>query len=179
VRRDRYIGVAPLPGGLANACLVTADRSLLRDPPGLLLRALQADPALRDRFAAARPVGPPVVLGPLAVDGTRAGTPGLLVAGDAAGFIDPMTGDGLRFALRGGELAALAALRGLEHGVAGAHDLLRRARRREFRAKWRFNRVLRRLVASPASVRLAAAGASAAPGLLARAILYAGDVRAT
>ena len=31
---------------------------------------------------------------------------GLLLAGDAAGFIDPMTGDGLRFAVRGGVLAA-------------------------------------------------------------------------
>jgi 2-polyprenyl-6-methoxyphenol hydroxylase-like FAD-dependent oxidoreductase len=28
------------------------------------------------------------------------------LAGDAAGFIDPMTGDGLRFAVQGGELAA-------------------------------------------------------------------------
>ena len=27
--------------------------------------------------------------------------PGLLLAGDAAGFIDPITGDGLRFALLG------------------------------------------------------------------------------
>jgi hypothetical protein len=35
---------------------------------------------------------------------------GLLVAGDAAGFVDPMTGDGLRFAVRGGELVADAAL---------------------------------------------------------------------
>ena len=26
VRRGGYIGVAPLPGGLANACVVTADR---------------------------------------------------------------------------------------------------------------------------------------------------------
>ena len=30
----------------------------------------------------------------------------MLLAGDAAGFIDPMTGDGLRFALMGAELAA-------------------------------------------------------------------------
>ena len=48
-----------------------------------------------------------------------AGCPGLLLAGDAAGFIDPMTGDGLRFALRGGELAAEAALRELQIGAAG------------------------------------------------------------
>ena len=40
------------------------------------------------------------MLGPMAVDAPAAGEPGLLLAGDAAGFIDPMTGDGLRFALR-------------------------------------------------------------------------------
>ena len=32
VRAGRYIGIAPLPGGLANACVVTADRAALRDP---------------------------------------------------------------------------------------------------------------------------------------------------
>ena len=40
------------------------------------------------------------------------------------GFIDPMTGDGLRFAVRGGELAARAALEALEHGWAGVHARL-------------------------------------------------------
>ena len=53
------------------------------------------------------------MLGPLAVETTGAGLPGLLLAGDAAGFIDPMTGDGLRIAMRGGELAAAAALEAL------------------------------------------------------------------
>ena len=84
---------------------------------------------------------------------------GLLLAGDAAGFIDPMTGDGLRFAVRGGELAAAAALDALEHGWAGVHARLAAAtRRREFAAKWRFNRALRTLVSSPPAVRAAAGG---------------------
>ncbi len=68
---------------------------------------------LRERVADARFLAAPMVLGPLAVDRVaEAEVPeGLLVAGDAAGFVDPMTGDGLRFAVRGGELAALSALR--------------------------------------------------------------------
>ncbi len=84
---------------------------------------------------------------------------GLLLAGDAAGFIDPMTGDGLSFALRGGALAAAAALRALEHGWAGVHAQLVADRRRAFAGKWRFNRALRSLVASPSAVRTAAAAA--------------------
>ena len=80
----------------------------------------------------------------------------MLLAGDAAGFVDPMTGDGLRFALRGGELAAEAALFELQTGIP-AYKRLEDARRREFSGKWRLNRALRALVASPGGVRIAAA----------------------
>jgi menaquinone-9 beta-reductase len=125
IRPGRYIGVAPVPGGATNVCLVRGAVGGAREfsqPAALLLQELRADPMLRERFAGARLEGAPVVLGPLAVDATAAAAPdGLLLAGDAAGFIDPMTGDGLRFAIRGGELAALAALEALEHGWRGVH----------------------------------------------------------
>ena len=178
VRRGRYIGVAPLPGGFTNACVVTADRHALRDPSALLLDAVTREPMLAARFAAARMLSRPVTLGPLAVTSRAAGAPGLLLAGDAAGFVDPMTGDGLRFAFRGGELAAGVALWALEHGRTRMERRLTALRRREFAAKWRFDRALRALVASPAAVRVAGAGARLAPTVLARMIRYAGDVSA-
>ena len=81
--------------------------------------------------------------------------PGLLLAGDAAGFIDPITGDGLRFALRGGALAAEAVLEELSSGRP-AHLWLQSARAREFAGKWRLNRALRLLTGSPAGVATAA-----------------------
>jgi len=136
VRRDCYIGVAPVPNGLTNVCLVRpsgAGDPALADPATLLTRALAADLLLRDRFADARLIAPPVVLGPLAVDAPSATVDGLILAGDAAGFIDPMTGDGLRFAVHGGELAALAALQAIEHGWAGVHTRLTAERRRRGR----------------------------------------------
>jgi flavin-dependent dehydrogenase len=178
VRRGRYLGVAPLPGGLANACVVTAERRALQDPGALLAGALAGEPLLRDRFEGARMAAPPATLGPLAVECRTPGMPGLLLAGDAAGFVDPMTGDGLRFALRGAELAAAEALRALERGGDDAHLRLGAARRREFAAKWRFNRALRRLAGSPPAVRIAGYGAAIAPAWLEHAIRYAGDVRA-
>jgi flavin-dependent dehydrogenase len=178
VRPDRYIGVAPVPGDLANACVVTADRQALRQPDALLLEALRTDPAVADRFAGARLVAPPVCIGPLAVECATPGLDGLLLAGDAAGFIDPMTGDGLRFAFRGAELAAAAVLGALEHGWRDAHIRLGEARRREFLSKWRFNRTLRSVVGTPAIVRLADRGASFAPPIIRTLIRYAGDVRA-
>ena len=175
VRAGRYLGVAPLPGGYTNACLVTADRATLAIP-GVLMKALQSDPQTKDRFARAEMISRPVVLGPLALEAGAAGAPGLLLAGDTAGFIDPMTGDGLRFAFRGGELAAEQALRVLADGWQAAHLRLAAARRREFAAKWRFNRALRALASSSAAVRAAGLGAALSPALLRRTIRYAGDV---
>jgi len=178
IRRGRYIGVAAVPGGLTNVCVVKPSQpgdTALGDPAELVRHELARDPILRDRFADARFVQPPVVLGPLAVDVTGAAIDGLLLAGDAAGFIDPMTGDGLRFAVRGAELAAGAALAALEHGWAGVHRRLAEERRAEFGGKWRFNRALRALVASPRAVAAAAFGASVAPGVLRAMIAHAGD----
>jgi flavin-dependent dehydrogenase len=181
IRGGRYIGVAPVPGGLTNVCLVRPSQpgdAELRDPAALLTRELARDPLLRDRAAGARLAGPPVVLGPLAVDVRDESIDGLLLAGDAAGFIDPMTGDGLRFAVRGGELAAAAALRALAHGWSGVHAGLTAARRTEFNGKYRFNRALRALVASPRAVDVAALAARITPAVLRAAIAHAGDCRA-
>ena len=181
VRRGRYIGVAAVPGGIANVCLVRPfDEKGVGRPPApffaaLLTAELAGDPLLRARFADARLVQPPVVLGPLAVDVSPAHLRGLLLAGDAAGFIDPMTGDGLRFAVQGGVLAAEAALQCLTEGWNEVHQRLDSARHREFAPKWRFNRALRALVASTGATEVAGIGARLAPGMLRRIIASAGD----
>ena len=180
VRRGHYIGVAPLPGGLTNACLVvphTNGTSPLAAPAEMLRRYLHDDAELSARFARARAVTPPSVIGPMAVDAQAAGEPGLLLAGDAAGFIDPMTGDGLHFALAGAELAAGVALDVLagRTPLARAHLDLAAKRRAAFGAKWRFNRALRWLVASPRGVSAAALTAMVLPSLFEGIIRVAGD----
>lgn len=176
VRRGWYLGIAPLPDGTTNACVVTSNTELLKDPD-LVLRTMRQDREVGGRFVRAEMLRPSTVLGPLAVDAVASGMPGLLLAGDAAGFIDPMTGDGLRFAFRGAELAARCAIEALAGGIETAHVRLDRARRREFATKWRFNRVLRALASSPSAVRAAGLGASLAPPMLAHVISYAGDVQ--
>jgi len=192
VRHGRYIGVAPLPDGRANACLVESwhpikgcptpsiagDAAAWRDPGARLRQALASDPLLGPRFARARAVSAPTVLGPMAIDVARPGAPGLLLAGDAAGFIDPMTGDGLRYAFVGAELAASVGADVLAGAIARnrAAQMLATRRRAILSAKWRFNRALRHIVSWP----IAIAGA----GLLARVteapfqaiIRYAGDI---
>jgi flavin-dependent dehydrogenase len=143
----------------------------------MLAGHLRADPELGPRFARATAVEPPTVLGPMAVDAVSAGAPGLLLAGDAAGFIDPITGDGLHFALAGAELAAAVALDVLAGRVPldRAHLDLASRRARAFRAKWRFNRALRGLVASPRGVAGAALTARVMPSLFEAIIRFAGD----
>ena len=119
----------------------------------------------------------PHILGPMAVDASAAGEPGLLLAGDAAGFIDPMTGDGLRFAFSGAALAASVALDVLAGRVALESAPLRLgvARGAAFGAKWRFNRSLRALVSSDSAVGAAAVGARLLPSAFEAIIRYAGD----
>jgi flavin-dependent dehydrogenase len=173
LRRDGYIGVAPLPDGIANVCVVRErprgdQRRMVRD-------CIAADAVLRQRFAEAVMVSQTTVLGPLAIEGRAAGCPGLLLAGDAAGFVDPMTGDGLRFALRGAELAAGAALAELASGTP-AWRQLGSARAREFSSKWRVNRALRGIVGSGRALGIAEGIARWWPGSVEYLIGVAGDV---
>jgi flavin-dependent dehydrogenase len=53
--------------------------------------------------------------------------PGWFLIGDAAGLVDPVTREGIYFALRSGEWAAAAALRGATTGgaTAGYHEQIR------------------------------------------------------
>lgn len=180
IRRGHYIGIAPLPGGLANACLVVpGDRRHdgWRNPSALLMDRLRGDVRVGGRFAQARLVEGPHVLGPMAVDTLAAGVPGLLLAGDAAGFIDPITGDGLRFALVGAAMAAGVALEVLEDRLEATRAVATLTTRRgaEFAAKWRFNRAIRRVVARPEAIAAAAATARVVPSAFEAIIRYAGD----
>lgn len=178
LRNDGYIGVSPLPDGLTNVCVVRTltaaagrwcQQTIIPD-------TMAADPWLRDRFSSARPESPVMSLGPLAVDAAGAGVPGALLAGDAAGFIDPMTGDGLRFALRGGVLAAQAALDELSTGEP-SFQWLDRQRQREFGNKWRFNRALRWMAGSPTALAAASRLTARWPAPVRFIIREAGDVR--
>jgi flavin-dependent dehydrogenase len=177
IGEGEYLGVAPLPDGLTNVCLVAPIEKWkgMSHLEQVLRAGIDRVQNLPDRFARAHMVAPPVVLGPLAVDVRAAGVPGLLLAGDAAGFIDPITGDGLRFALRGAELAAETALEMLASGNPNGHASLAERRRMAFGWKWRLNQTLRRIVDSPAAIRAAERGARAAPVLIQSLVAVAGD----
>ena len=176
IRGGLYVGIAPVAPNLANVCLVTGRRQEGRTPLEILTRVIGNDRGLAPRFARAQFDHDVRVLGPLACEARAVGVEGALLAGDAAGFVDPMTGDGLHLAMRSAMFAADAARHAIETGdFRGAIDELTRARAAAFARKLRFNRALRALVESPRAVDMAGWGAKLMPGLVSKAVRYAGD----
>jgi flavin-dependent dehydrogenase len=96
-------------------------------------------PHLARRLAGARREAPLQAMGPLAyrVSSPREG--GVLLVGDAGGFYDPFTGEGIFAALRGAELAAETLVPALRAGDVSAAALgaYQRARRAAFADKAR------------------------------------------
>jgi len=92
---------------------------------------------LAPRLSGMTPAGPLRVMGPLAYRVTEPRAGGVLLVGDATGFFDPFTGEGLFTALRSAELAAEVAHAGLARGdlSAGALAPYATARRRALRDK--------------------------------------------
>jgi flavin-dependent dehydrogenase len=115
-------------------------------------------------FAGTTRLGARVAVGPLAHDVRAASARGALLVGDAAGFMDPFTGQGVALALLDAERAAetiLCALRAPD-GEAPAFAAYARDRRAERRWRRRLCRLVALLVDVPplarrASVRLARA----------------------
>jgi flavin-dependent dehydrogenase len=123
---------------------------------------------LAPRLEGMRPVGKPMAMGPLAygVKAPRHG--GVLLAGDAAGFYDPFSGEGLHTALRSAELLTEIGGDALRAGDVSRARLARyeRARRAAFRGKLRLARFTQFVIARRSRSNLAARVLSGHPGLL-------------
>jgi geranylgeranyl reductase family protein len=123
---------------------------------------------LAPRLVGMEPAGRLMAMGPLAY---RVGEPrlgGVLLAGDAAGFYDPFTGEGLFTALRSAELLVETAHAALTRGDLSARALgtYARARGREFAAKSRVTRGIQLLIARRSVANLAAHALARRPALL-------------
>jgi flavin-dependent dehydrogenase len=156
VGRGGYCGVAPLSATLANVAFVLDRREMA--PAGGCLEAFYRAalkrrwPRLAERLEGAHLDGAPRAIGPLALECRAVTAPGAVLVGDAAGFYDPFTGEGVVLALRTAELAAEAVNQALrrERGPLGRLRAYERARDAATRAKFRFNRLLQLVVSRPA-----------------------------
>jgi len=101
-----YCGVQPVRlagshNGRINTCaMVRAD--VARALPEVFARS----PQLAERSRGWEPLMEPVTTSPLVFHEPKPTHDGMLLSGDAAGFVDPFVGDGISLALRSGALAA-------------------------------------------------------------------------
>jgi 2-polyprenyl-6-methoxyphenol hydroxylase-like FAD-dependent oxidoreductase len=111
VDRGTYFALNPLPGALTNVMVVVRERQLATWSQAVDEGVRGAAAALgggRRSFEGAERVGARATIGPLAFGVRAVAHPGALLVGDAAGFLNPFTGQGVFLALRGGIDAAVA-----------------------------------------------------------------------
>lgn len=180
-----YVGIAPVPGGRVNIGIVLGPawrERLARDGASAVADAVVAavppaddDPVawLRaercDQLAGAAPLGGRV---------TRRAGAGWFLVGDAVGFLDPFTGEGMHRALVSTELAAVAIRAALDsperaEAAAAAYD---RAMRRRFAAKDAVSWLVQAFLARPAPFEYAARRLAARPDVRATMGLVMGDL---
>jgi menaquinone-9 beta-reductase len=102
-----YCGVQPVDmrDGVAQSGRVNACAMVRADVASTLPEVFISHPALQERSRRWEPLSDPVSTSPLVFREPQPERDGVLMAGDAAAFVDPFVGDGISLALRSGSLA--------------------------------------------------------------------------
>lgn len=181
-------GLAPVPGDrLAddiprwNASLVVDPgrwgNELKADPWALLLKGMELmEPGWRTHPE--REDGP-WASGPFDWPARTAAVGRTLLVGDAAGYYDPLTGQGLFRALRSAELAAEAVRRTRDCGTRGnPHRAYARRLRREFRTGRAIQRAIERILRHSPPRNAALRTLAASPRMASWLLSVTGDLQA-
>jgi flavin-dependent dehydrogenase len=172
-----YCGVTPAGDEGARVWVVHHD-ARHRDPHEAVRQFLSRHGALRARSTQMVFAGDAHASGVVGGQTRAAGVAGLLLAGDAAGFVEPLGDDGIHRAVLGGRFAADETLRALESGdFAAAVTRLDAARRAEFDATERAAHTQRWVARRQMWLRAAGVLARLSPDLLGRLTIGA-SVRA-
>lgn len=150
---EGYAGLVGLGGETANLCFVVEKEQASGNSSfeALLEGCLYKNPFLRESLRESETVGPlrsafPVYFSPRCSHGD-----GFLLVGDAARVTEPVTGEGLYFALKSGELAADAVDLAFRKGDLSAEQLAsyEQACKQAFSLRQRFNGLVRTLIYRP------------------------------
>ncbi len=153
----RYVGVAPMePGGdLCNVAMVVDERRdgphIAGKPQQFLLDALQTFPLLRERLGPLMVERQTLTISRLSVRARRLSDARLLLVGDATGYYDPFTGEGIYHALKSAELVAAVARPALLADDLSAARLAAydRAHAETFRGKRMIEQIIQSAVQAP------------------------------
>ena len=96
--------VTPLPGGQVLVAVLADAQQLGESLERSFRRWLLAEPELAKRLEGAEQITPVLAISPLAARARSGVAPGFVLLGDAAGFLDPITGGGMTQALMTAEL---------------------------------------------------------------------------
>ncbi len=148
-----YCGIAPLGDGRANVAMVVSDREGQRmagDPAGYLRAALRTYPQLGPRVRQATPCKPVLTTSDLSWSARHYHSGSVALAGDATGYYDPFTGEGIYRAMAGGRLVGRRLLEALDNGdTAAALSAYERDLRRLYRGKRLVERIVDVVVHHP------------------------------
>ena len=139
-----YVGLAPTPGGELNVGMALPMEDHGRSARQRFDDAVAGLPAVARRLRQSPRLTPIRGVAPIGHRVSTAAGPGWLLIGDAAGFVDPFTGEGIHRALRSARAAAAAIMAGGD--VAGAY---RAERRRAFAAKTALSWLVQGFLAAP------------------------------
>lgn len=171
------MGIADVGDGTANVTVVVPQheaRSVAGDVDGFFDRALA-----RYGVPHARRVDRVLATGPFDWPVRTAAFDGALLVGDAAGYFDPFTGQGIFRALRGAELASTAASAALREGDASAAALrpYERERRRAFSAGERLQRGIEAVISREAVFERISRRLARHPAVADAVVAVTGDLR--
>jgi len=151
--RAGYCILNPQKDATANVAVVVDQRDLPLHQPwrDTFREVLEPYPAIREKLHGAVPLTRLRILGPLACRARRVAGDGFILVGDAAGYYDPMTGEGIYQALKGAELASETVTQVLNRGKPTVATLepYAVAYRREFDPKEGVCRLLQQIVCRP------------------------------
>jgi menaquinone-9 beta-reductase len=175
------VGLAPVEGGedLWNGTVVVngaEGRGIAGDAEGFFLRKF-AEAGVEWDGAGFELLDGPRASGPFDRPARRAAGDGVLLVGDAAGYYDPLTGQGIYRALRSAELAAPAIDNALRRGrVSGAEFVgYERSLARAFGPGRRVQRLIERVVSRRGPQEAALGRIVSVEGALSRLIAVTGD----
>ncbi len=103
-----YVGLAPLRGDRLNVGMALPLDGDRRPAEERFAAAIRGLPAVAERLEGRRRLTPIRGASPIGHRVASAAGPGWMLIGDAAGFIDPFTGEGIYRALRSARAAAEA-----------------------------------------------------------------------
>jgi geranylgeranyl reductase family protein len=171
VGRGYYVGLAPLPNGQLNVGMAMPMDG--RTPAmERFSEAITGLPAVAGRLAGHERLTSIRGSSPIGHRVSDVAGPGWLLVGDAAGFVDPFTGEGIHRALRSARAAAAAIGTGAEPGSA-----YRRERRAAFAAKSALSWLVQGFLAVPPLLEHALARLDDRPGAGLRLGSALGDLR--